>query len=118
MELKAGRELDALVAEKVMGWESVGPLDDDPSDIIGVPPGMECPTVPHYSTSIEAAWKVVERLRPDFNVVLECVSYEYNCHVNPPGSSGTLNHVHARAPTVPLAICLAALKAVTRHDPA
>jgi hypothetical protein len=85
--MKAGRELDALVAEKVMGWSALefvkhsGPLNMDfperhliapgrdrvphvsqetfpDGKTIGPVPGR----VPHYSTDIAAAWEVVEKV--------------------------------------------------------
>lgn len=61
--------MDALVAEKVMGWkptESYWPSQsyrvkcwNTPQS--NVPLDMAC--LPHYSTDIAAAWQVVERLR-------------------------------------------------------
>lgn len=102
MKLQAGRELDALVAEKVMGWVRTGaqdwcrplhkPSKDYPGRILntdgkGPHERLEHPTervgreedgarpaaiyfcgcedtidLPAYSTSIEAAWKVVEEI--------------------------------------------------------
>lgn len=58
--MKAGRELDALVAEKVMGWT--------PSIVANYPwqlqppgrQGVVCP-VPYYSTDIADAWRVFLR---------------------------------------------------------
>ena len=109
--LSAGRELDALVAEKVMGQGFIfynnfqekngnkSPLPDN---------------VAPYSTSIAAVWEVVEQLRtkgfwflieqerPDINS--EWVAAFTNFEANADGSE--------RADTAPLAICLAALKAV------
>lgn len=48
-ELQPGRELDALIAEKVMGEK--GSIED-----------LKL-WVPRYSVSIEAAWEVVEKFR-------------------------------------------------------
>lgn len=45
-ELKAGLELDQLVAEKVMGWRRVPQIAETPC----------------YSTSIAAAWRVIDRM--------------------------------------------------------
>jgi hypothetical protein len=57
--MQAGREMDALVAEKVMGVEIPKWLD--------VPNGLDTLTsrevVPLYSTDIRAAWQVVQNLR-------------------------------------------------------
>jgi len=56
-----GRELDAAVAEHVMGWTNV-----IYSDITAAPKGVRPDglpdAVPHYSEDIAAAWQVVERL--------------------------------------------------------
>lgn len=69
-ELRAGRELDAKIAEQVMGWEDVqsgcytptgqewcGTRRDDPG-----PWGTYRHFVPRYSTQIAAAWEVVTHL--------------------------------------------------------
>lgn len=125
-DMPAGREMDALVAEKVMAWTSVrtGKKYDasDFDDLYGQSLGgfdWRCP-VPGYSTDIAAAWKVVEYLRKRKEpygaqldhieernqsegiwVVQFCAKY-----------NEAWWHAHAYADTVPLAICRAALKAV------
>lgn len=57
--LTAGRELDALVAEKVFGtvptWNTVRTMDGPRKRLSG--------TVPSYSTDIAAAWQVAEDLK-------------------------------------------------------
>lgn len=110
--MEAGRELDALVAEKVMGFT-----------VTDWPTGKELPLagamaflsesqkdrIPHYSTNIAAAWQVVEKL--DLSVIRlnngrwsagEAYAFE-----NSYAEFRTTTH----ADTAPLAICLAALKA-------
>lgn len=76
-ELVAGRELDALVAERVMGWAvdrehkygtyRCGTFTRDDNTKVGFPPSdterKRYKSVPHYSTDISHAWQVVERLR-------------------------------------------------------
>ena len=52
LSLPASRELDALVAEKIFGINAGA-----------VMAGLEVPVLP-YSTSISAAWEVVEQLLP------------------------------------------------------
>ena len=130
LALEAGRELDALVAEKVMGWTwgEYSPPVEGPSKILRPPeswapspdraPGSEvsCPgwhfRVPQYSTDIAAAWEVVEKMVP--------IKYGFNLAIeSPPGPWGDWE-VHfynggthlAFADTAPLAICRAALLAV------
>lgn len=109
--LKAGPELNALVAEKVMGlpvkqfadgtW-----LQDDGS------------AIEPYSTDIAAAWEVVKRTRNTVGqgfAVIECSSYEIGWWIAGwfDWREGPYEHEKsARAETAPFAICKAALKAV------
>lgn len=132
-ETKRGRELDAEVAEKVMGfrwWENSANglcylLRETPrrsrneaTNAIWV----ECAAqpvdfarrwysdgVPCFSTDIAAAWLVVEKLRGmDCGVHLNCYVTSWDCEIVNPGG---LSCVVRDQPTAPLAICLAALKA-------
>jgi len=129
--LAAGRELDALVAEKVMGWTSLGgrwtdanrsgyewrfaPLDAPPNSVCSLD-RTRC-TSPAFSTEIEAAWCVVQRL----------VSLNYVVEINVGQEFGTAvvlapedwNHplMSERADTTPLAICRAALAAMAAAEP-
>lgn len=86
LALKPGRELDALVAEKVMGWcvtpdefkydpdndvEVSYATSEPPEDLPeGYPEGLRaitgtirCHRLPDFSTDISAAWEVVGKLR-------------------------------------------------------
>jgi hypothetical protein len=100
-----GRELDALVAEKVMGCLSgVSVLDD----------GRHCLWINRhwvdllpYSTDIAAAWEVVEKLtRSGWYFELRAPNYLASFF------RGIDSHCESiEAPTAPHAICLAALKA-------
>ena len=107
--MKAGRELDALIAERVMG------------EMWGVGPNLE-DTLPHFSTQIADAWLVVDKLgemgwyvtlfrtRCYWKVVLGHYPYEAVPEIkkhNPETHEGIGPYIEA-----PLAICLAALKAV------
>jgi hypothetical protein len=120
----AGRELDALVAEKVMAWT----FPEPGRDVVIGDEDDKWPTgerrwyykcgdgrpiisrfmVPHYSTDIRAAWKVVDRLWPEFS--WRIVDDE------PPNVLVSFwqgdSDYEAIAATAPLAISLAALKAV------
>ena len=63
--MKAGRELDALIAEKVMGWR----LQAEPYTCWNLPDGDQRIYTPNFSTDIAAAWRVVEKMRsPDFRL--------------------------------------------------
>lgn len=103
---EAGRELDAQIAMKVMGWQPINPmhlmidagyrwLDANGLYVKGA--------IPPYSTDIAAAWQVVGQCSWWFELIL-----------NP--ATGWLckwGDYEGRAMTAPLAICRAALAAVT-----
>ena len=112
LALPAGRHLDALVAENVMGipalsqreWQGqllwIGGGDNDRTYTIAIP---------NYSESIAAAWLVVEHLKAQTSII----GMEYL----PRRIEGAVWRFHfdasyGYAPTVPLAICRAALLAV------
>src|SRR3990172_8418422 len=69
--LPAGRELDALVAEKVMGWTITAWASGEPwgnreiFEPSGRGPHRKAAHVPTYSTDIAAAWEVVQKLEAD-----------------------------------------------------
>ena len=105
------RTLDARVAVEVMGH---GP-------IVGhVEAWGECVVVvPEYTTSIADAWLVAEKMRGAKRQVGlhwengESAVYSeqfWTCSLSEPYHYD--DKVHANAPTAPLAICLAALKAM------
>lgn len=103
-DIPAGRELDALINEKVM---NKGPVDvNSPSWIDGY---MSEDTF--YSTDISAAWEVVKKLVPLFRFALAQVDsgrlwfsqFENIEHF------GEWDAFEAEAETAPLAICRAAL---------
>jgi len=116
----AGRELDALVAERVMGWGQVRKQSIANAlghhvmdDYVGLPtPGATIPQlVPRYSMMIQEAWKVADELRgrSQFVAVISGLGPQgvqpWICKVNRDGG-----FVEERADTPALAICLAALK--------
>lgn len=121
--MNAGRELDALVAEKVMGWKhdrdaefrhlcdgkfhtkcwACGSLGHgncygNGSGAIQIP----CDCTPYYSTDIAAAWQVVEEMmkRGEYLVIKAFPNTGFEVELGGNADAGTL----------PLAICLAALK--------
>lgn len=135
--MKAGRELDALVAEKVMGlivpeWgeDTLCPYCGSEMRYCGT--GSRCSTCQEwrygrykeYSTDIAAAWEVVERLCnwdvDDNMLVLKGQGPDLEKKEWPDGEAaewweaeigGTWGKVVAEAEKPALAICLAALKA-------
>tara|TARA_Y100000310_G_scaffold189061_1_gene189026 strand:- start:7047 stop:7487 length:441 start_codon:yes stop_codon:yes gene_type:complete len=139
-KLEAGRELDALVAEKVMGWNvwrsKYGYFNvehpDMPSQVSGhgterysPQTGKKLPApkwwddwavdIPMWSTDISAAWEVVEKLDClQFNLGREnCAGIRFDAAFY--DDLDMKDKVHAMADTVPLAICRAALKAVQKE---
>jgi competence transcription factor ComK len=104
--MKAGRELDALIAEKVMGWKRktiklVNMVEEQ--DVLIDPRLKTYSQPPHYSTNIADAWLVVEKF-PQIDICMSKVDDKWNCFIE------FADHM-AIAETAPLAICLAALKA-------
>lgn len=119
--MKAGKKLDILVAEKVMGWKKIQ-LSPPKRDLDWMWDKLEgclaqnCQTCPNYSTDISVAWQVVEKFLPHFR--LECNDLSdyvepedkkrWHCDIWVAGKAVCC----VSADTAPEAICLAALKAV------
>ena len=121
-EMPAGRELDALVAEKVMLWSGVENRPDRMSTYLGgdgwsgyrqdQSDGLS--DVPYYSTTVGAAWLLVEGLHGDWFCSIQERPVEYDewaCTFDHRGGGPS---VEGSANTPALAICRAALKAVGR----
>lgn len=128
-EVEAGRELDALVAERVMAWPYllcrpfvgtgvIETRDGTMSEFCskcGRPHGYH-DGWPHYSTDLRSAWLVVEKMRqhPDPRYrTLRMVAYSYNRTYatfdrDNEDDWTEANGTHA----TPLAICRAALAIV------
>ena len=106
-----GRELDAEVAEKVFGWkllnEAWGPYRWQGDK------GRNA--LPAFSTSIEDAWRVVDNMsRRNFYFDIDN-HYKYHAQGYWEAAFGGLSdaaHHIGIADTAPMAICLAAIKAV------
>ena len=126
-----GRELDALVAERVMGWVRCsawqGANLGSAGGFVGMNHGCEhargtCFPAddsvpwPHFSTDIAAAWEVVEKMRKDgWGMTVDSLGFPgeewrawFQCDV----SHDYLKMEIGEAATAPHAICLTALKAV------
>jgi hypothetical protein len=114
--MEAGRELDQLIATKVMKHTvfSISPIV-----LIGLQEANEngaTRDLAHYSTDISAAWEVVEKFQKEAWKVtvsnlgdrskFENDDYIFDRWICRVGTN------RAKADTAPLAICLAALKAV------
>lgn len=110
--MKAGRELDALVAEKVMGWKLSNATDGTEYWDNGKFCGGIWPKEWNPSTNIADAWNVVEKMKSkDYLFSLKnIVKGTFTFSLTDWG--GNCSTYAAEAETAPLAICLAALKAV------
>lgn len=136
--MKEGRELDAVIAEKVIGlpvkdyrptmrrpffswcgeYTDISFAPNDEAYIVVDDKGKAgCPQVrriPNFSTDIAYAWQVVEKLQTMFSLV----SVAWDCHSGgwdvalSADSEVAENVTVGTAATAPLAICLAALEAV------
>ena len=132
-EMEAGQKLDALVAEKVMGWAIThrghrvmpGPGGiHGGREMRGFTGSVDARTwisqvCPDYSTDISAAWEVVEKLKERHGVTLsggpndEGGCEGWVCSVKAFGYRRFQDQEwNAHADTAPLAICKAALQAV------
>lgn len=132
-EIQAGRELDALIAEKVFGWRwlvsegsgkrGIFSEQNNPGWFSREASGHErlayewdC-KLPYYSFDIASAWKLVERMQAEGHC-LEVrpyvkVSSGYRVSI---WEGGELDY--ATGETAPLAICRAALKALYLYSTA
>lgn len=109
--LKPGRELDALIARRVMGLET----GHDGNEPIVIERGTPTSTLvahcscPHYSSDVADAWALVSHLQPTWTIILQWDDDEQTWTVElddferPP--------IGAIADTFPYALCLAALDA-------
>lgn len=110
--MKAGRELDALIAEKVMG------LIAYKVQLVAPPPRVRTidelqrvgSPLPHYSADIAAAWEVVEKADL-WSLYGSIGDGPYRACIQFEDREGLMT-----ADTAPLAICLAALKAVSQEE--
>lgn len=94
------RKIDALVAEHIMGW---------PGQKINVDWSIPRGPLPNYSTNIADAWEVVEKFTYGWQVGLT-MDNEVSCSLVV-DKIGISPSIEVFAPTAPMAICIAALKA-------
>lgn len=106
--MTAGRELDALVAEQVMGMVLPDTLWLRPSEISTEEAALII--LPAYSTSIAAAWPILEKA-DWWRLCGSLADGPFFCTIALGHKEGEEN-----ADTAPLAICLAALRAVGVQD--
>ena len=120
-DLSPGRELDAAVATKVIGWHDVKwqPIANAFGEKVldeyaGHPPNdlLKNAIIPRYSTSIQAAWDVLEKMKATatFAAVVSGKGAPWVCKINL-----GVKFVEEKADAAPLAICAAALKALAEE---
>lgn len=118
-DLNPSRELDAEIAAKVMGWHDVKfqPIANAFGEKVldeyaGHPPNdlLKNAIIPKYSSNIQFAWDVLEKLKSVsvFAAVISAKGQPWVCKVNKDTA-----FVEERADAAPLAICKAALKAMS-----
>lgn len=92
--MKPGPELDALIAERVMGLDMSKTFSDEYGK---------------YSTDIGAAWEVVQKLEDYSPVIRKSDSGQWQCALHHGEKLAVYGDL---VNTAPLAIALAALKAI------
>lgn len=127
--MKAGRELDALVAEKAMGLKILKIDKEQAIELLNTPSNiptsekveiiynllhgsaaLDDDILPKYSTDIAAAWEIVETMNRDgwrmeiIKTELGGSTVKFICNV------GARGRFQAESNTTAEAICLAALK--------
>jgi hypothetical protein len=112
------RKIDRLVAEKVMGFETEGfEWSKGTMQFVYKDTGAALITknIPYYSSNIADAWQVVEKLRSRY-VYIDLTNNDdlYCCELMEQDWENESRYFtyYTDAETAPLAICLAALKAV------
>lgn len=117
------REIDALVAEKVMGWTWQTHWGPEEMRSLFPPPNSDMgyhPDVPEFSTDISAAFQVlaskpVGEWCPSLHMQ---DSGEWYCEIKLGYNTSYRKAVGASASTLAMAICLTALQAVGAEIPA
>ena len=118
-EMPAGPELDAIVAEKVMGWRPEGESWRDEKGQGG------CASPPRWSSNINPAWAVVEQVYHRIlwsGLIPEgSAAGVFNLSAYGNGRFGArfrirLDEPMSTAPSAALAICRAALSAIEQLE--
>ncbi|WP_144641305.1 BC1872 family protein [Bacillus cereus] len=107
------KPIDELVAEKVMGWIKPPETSILKAMWVETPVGTVHRELPKFSTNIQDAWLVAEKF--DFYTIERVSGYGdgfYKVNLSVALINGTYSEVEEQAKTAPMAICIAALKAV------
>ena len=116
-ELKAGRELDALVAERLghgLRWPSATESGDVDRWVVFEHTKLRRP-LPHYSSEVAAAWEVrehVSALGLGEMLIRRTFDNKWNAYQATGCADPDFGDWWVIGDTAPHAICLAALKAV------
>lgn len=119
-EMPAGREMDVLIAEKVMGWGiEVNPIFEGGIGLQVSPGTTKAIAMFAPSTDIAAAWEVLRKLQQDFFINIVCGRNDgrkngrirFKCDIGYYDNSGEVEW-YAEANTFPLALGRAALKSM------
>lgn len=108
--MSAGKELDKMVAEKVLGCKCYYPA------VFGAntsyPDSTKLIPLPNYSTDISAALEVVEKMRKN-KIYLDIRVWpeEYQVLPHQDEHNKLIEHCIVKSPSLPEAICKAALLA-------
>lgn len=122
--MKPGRELDALIAERVMGLAIVdlSQIKDGMLELDKPVTSLHIGDPPPYSTSIEAAWEIVENI--GHTIGDNDDPHDFTIMHNSDGTwtVGWLAFrdgfgISEQSNTAPHAICLAALKSIGYEFP-
>ena len=122
--MQPGRELDALIAKHIFGYEFQPPADRDYCEHCGRVPlywaegstlrkEEVCDNHCHYSTDDDAPWQVVRAMwEKGYEINLSRDDGQIDCDFREAGKEW----VWASAPTLPHAVCVAALRALGVED--
>jgi hypothetical protein len=118
-QMPAGKEMDSLIAERVMGWAKHPHVDSPTYWWEGPTKSYLIDNLPHFSSDIAAAWQVVEQLQQRgytrITVGLQGLGKTVDfCHIEGDGPAWHEvidGHGHD-AFSLPLAICRGALGCV------
>ncbi|WP_002145545.1 BC1872 family protein [Bacillus cereus] len=105
------KPIDELVAEKVMGWIKPPETSILKSMWVETPLGTVHPELPKFSTNIQDAWLVVEKFASEglYFSIVKWIDGGYVVEIE----KDSLTEVGSyESKTAPMAICIAALKAV------
>lgn len=102
--MTAGRELDILIAKKVMGFTDIEMVHDF---LLGKLKDDEFTYIPNYSTDIFPAWKVINELKKHHRIDISWNDNKWLVTLD--GQDGWEKNGYD---TVEEAICMTALKAV------